>query len=159
MKWFPLLLTLCLSAPALAASERNADGSDARAPWTLLDQHDTPYTLDDTTQVLLVARSMASAKMVNAALGDEPGGYLEARKVIYVADVERMPSVAKMVMVPAMRSASYRIVLDQTGAVAGRYGGDRDTVQWVQLEGGQMVQQRRFSDVEQLRTALAQLPH
>ncbi|WP_312936307.1 hypothetical protein [Pseudomonas sp.] len=155
MKWFPLLLTLCLSGPALAAVDTTAP----RAPWTLLDQHDKAYTLDDATRVLLVARSMSTAKLVNATLSDEPEGYLDARHVVYVADIEKMPSVAKMVMVPAMRSANYRIVLDQTGAVAERYKGDRETVQWLDMEGGQVVRERRFSDADALRQALVQLQH
>ena len=38
------------------------------APWTLLDQFDQAYTLDDQAQTLLVARSMDAAKIVDAAL-------------------------------------------------------------------------------------------
>lgn len=79
------LLLQCFSALA----------DDAIVPvkkWTLLDQNDKAYTLDDDAQVLLVARSMAAAKLVNAAIEDSPAGYLEARHMIYVADIEKMPS-------------------------------------------------------------------
>lgn len=153
MKWLIILLTGCLISSVWAAN-----AVDAGAPWTLLDQHEKAYTLNDSTRVLMVARSMSSAKLVNAAIGEQPAGYLEARNVVYVADIEKMPSVAKMVMVPAMRSANYRIVLDRTGAVAERYDGDRDTVQWLELKGSQVVREQRFSDADTLSQALSQLP-
>ncbi|WP_213881521.1 hypothetical protein [Pseudomonas sp. dw_358] len=124
------------------------------APWTLLDQFDKAYTLDDQARVLLVARSMSTAKLVNAALENRPAGYLEARHTVYVADIEKMPAIAKAFAVPAMRSANYRILLDQTGRVAPRYDGDRETVQWLELKDGQVVKQQKFSDAGQLAAAL-----
>ncbi|WP_295474989.1 hypothetical protein [uncultured Pseudomonas sp.] len=126
--------------------------------WTLLDQHDKSYTLDDQAQVLLVARSMSAARLLNAAIEDQPPGYLEARRVIYVADIEMLPAVMKPVIVPAMRSANYRILLDRDGRVAGRYDGDRDTLQWLQLDKGRVVKEQRFDDGAQLVRAIAALP-
>ncbi|WPP01588.1 hypothetical protein SFA35_09650 [Pseudomonas sp. HR96] len=150
-------MTRCLSLlllallPTLACAE---DSAPATAPWTLLDQFDKAYTLDDQAHVLLVARSMSTAKLVNAALETRPAGYLEARHTIYVADIEKMPAIAKAFAVPAMRSARYRILLDQTGRVAPRYAGDRDTVQWLELKNGQVVHEQKFSDAQQLSQAL-----
>jgi len=106
---------------------------------------------------LLIARSMSAAKMVNAALEEGPEGYLEQRHVVYVADIEKMPSLVKMVAVPAMRSAKYRILLDRDARVASAYDGDRDTVQWLTLKNGAVVRQERFSDGEQLKQAIAKL--
>lgn len=127
--------------------------------WTLLDQNEQAYTLNDQAKVLLVARSMAAAKMVNAALEDQPQGYLEARHMVYVADIEKMPSLIKMVAVPAMRSAKFRIMLDQDGRVASRYNGDRDSVQWLELENGRVTREERFTDAEKLRQTVANRAH
>lgn len=124
--------------------------------WTLLDQNDKAYTLDEDAQVLLVARSMSAAKLVNAAIEDSPVGYLEARHMIYVADIEKMPSLIKLVAVPAMRSAKYRILLDRDGRVAGEYNGDRESVQWLTLNNGAVVQEKRFTDGSQLKQAVAE---
>lgn len=124
--------------------------------WTLLDQNEKAYTLNDSAQVLLVARSMSSAKLVNAALEGQPEGYLDARNIVYVADIEKMPSLVKLVAVPAMRSAKYRIMLDQDGRVANRYGGDRDTVQWLVLNNGVVIKEQRFTDDEKLKQAIAE---
>lgn len=126
--------------------------------WTLLDQNDKAYTLDDDAQVLLIARSMAAAKLLNAAIEDAPAGYLEARRIVYVADIEKMPSLIKLVAVPAMRSAKYRILLDRDGRVASGYNGDRDSVQWLTLKGGAVVQEQRFADSVALKQAIAERP-
>ncbi|MBD1551297.1 FAD/FMN-containing dehydrogenase [Pseudomonas sp. C2L11] len=129
------------------------------APWTLLDQFDQPYTFNADTHVLLVARSMAAARLVDAALKDQPGGYLEARHAAYVADIEHMPAmVAKVFAIPAMRSAKYRIMLDPQGRVASRYEGDRDTVQWLRVDAGRLTEARTFADAASLRAALEQAP-
>lgn len=123
--------------------------------WTLLDQNDKAYTLNDDAQVLLVARSMSAAKLVNAAVEDAPEGFLEQRHMIYVADIEKMPSLIKVVAVPAMRSAKYRILLDRDGRVASDYNGDRDSVQWLTLKNGAVVQETRFTDAAKLKQAVA----
>lgn len=125
--------------------------------WTLLDQHEQAYTLSDDAQVLLIARSMAAAKLLDAALKDQPAGYLEARHVVYVADIEKMPSLVKLVAVPAMRSANYRIMLDQDGRVASRYDGDRESVQWLVLNNGKVTREQRFTDAAVLRQNVEKL--
>lgn len=125
--------------------------------WTLLDQFEQAYTFDSKARVLLIARSMSTARLVNAALEDQPAGYLEARHVVYVADIEKMPSIAKMVMVPAMRSARYRIMLDQTGSVAPRFGDDRDSVQWLELDNGKVTREHYYTDAARLQQALQTL--
>ncbi|MGI4840286.1 MAG: hypothetical protein ACRYF9_22005 [Janthinobacterium lividum] len=152
MKWmlFPLVFVFGTTSWA-------DEGTARTSPWTLLDQFDKAYTLDKDAKVLLVARSMSTAKLVNAAIDAQPSGYLEAHHVVYLADIEKMPSVAKLFAVPAMRSAKYRIMLDQTGAVAGRYDGDRDTVQWLELKDAKVVREQHFSDAAKLKQALADL--
>lgn len=157
MKPLSLLLLSIICSSAWAA-DAPATAPAPSAPWTLLDQFEKAYTLDDQARVVLVARSMSTAQLVNGALEEQPAGFLEARHVVYVADIEKMPSLAKMVAVPAMRSASYRIMLDQTGRVASRYDGDRETVQWLELEAGKVIREQRFSDEAQLRSALEALP-
>ena len=147
--WSVLLLGLLpLWAHALEVGER-------LAPWTLLDQFDQAFTLDNSTQTLLVARSMEGAKLVNAALQGQPKGYLEARHAVFLADIERMPRlIAKMFAVPAMRDYSYRVMLDREGRVAPKYPGAVDSVLWLQLKDGQLVAQHEYATAAQLREAL-----
>jgi hypothetical protein len=150
VKYWPVLLLSLLPfwVQALEVGER-------LAPWTLLDQFDQAFTLDNQTQTLLVARSMDAAKLVGAALQDQPKGYLEARHAVFVADIQRMPRlIAKMFAVPAMRDYPYRVMLDRDGRVAPRYPGPVDKVLWLQLKDGQLVAQHEYATAAQLREAL-----
>jgi hypothetical protein len=143
-----LLILVPCAAQALEVGER-------LAPWTLLDQFDKPYTFNEQTQTLLVARSMDAAKLVNGALQDKPEGFLEARKTVFVADIHKMPAlISKMFAVPGMRAYSYRIMLDRDARVVPRYDGDIDKVLWLQVQNGRLVKQQQFSSSDELRAAL-----
>ena len=145
----PLVLA-CTSALAQAQTS-------APAAWTLKDQFDAAYTLDPTTRVVLIARSHATANLVNSAVEHTQPGYLDARKVVFVADIARVPGLVLKFLVPNMRSANYRILLDRDGQVAERYAGDRETVQWLDMDQGKVVRERHFEDLASLRQALASL--
>ncbi len=132
---------------------------DKVASFTLLDQYDQPYSLDADTQILLVARDMDGAKLVKAALAEQPKGYLEARDAVFVADIQRMPTlISKLFAIPAMRDYSYRVLLDREGRVASRYPGLDGQVQWLQLQRGVLVSQRAFTDATALKAALENAP-
>ncbi|UZS73516.1 hypothetical protein OQB66_04065 [Pseudomonas syringae] len=150
MKLLPILLLalLPLTANALQVGERLSS-------WTLLDQYDQPYTLNNQTQTLLVARSMDAAKLVNAALQDKPKGFLESRHTVFVADIQKMPTIiAKMFAIPKMRDYSYRVMLDREARIVPQYAGDDDKVLWLQLRDGQLVRQQQFGSADALRAAL-----
>ncbi|WP_242171307.1 MULTISPECIES: FAD/FMN-containing dehydrogenase [unclassified Pseudomonas] len=153
MKCFVVLFLslLPLWAQAIEVGERVA-------PWTLLDQFDQAYTLDDQAQILLVARSMDAAKLVDAALQGQPKGYLDARHAVFVADIQRMPRlIAKLFAVPAMQAYNYRVMLDRDARVAPRYPGAVDKVLWLQLDSGKLVAQHEYSSAAELRQALEQV--
>ena len=153
MKFFAVLLLSLLPvwAQAVEVGERVA-------PWTLLDQFDQAYTLDDQAQVLLVARSMDAARLVNAALQGQPKGYLEARHGVFVADIQRMPRlVAKLFAVPAMQSYNYRVMLDRDARIAPRYPAPVDKVLWLQLNNGKLTARHEYGSAAELREALEQV--
>ena len=153
MKCFVVLFLslLPLWAQAIEVGERVA-------PWTLLDQFDQAYTLDDQAQILLVARSMDAAKLVDAALQGQPKGYLGALHAVFVADIQRMPRlIAKLFAVPAMQAYNYRVMLDRDARVAPRYPGAVDKVLWLQLDNGKLVAQHEYSSAAELRQALEQV--
>ncbi|WP_374416380.1 FAD/FMN-containing dehydrogenase [Ectopseudomonas oleovorans] len=155
MKIITLLLLSLLSTVALAL-----EPGERMAPWTLLDQHDAPYTLDDQARVLLVARDMDGAKLVNAALEGKPKGYLEQRQTVFLADISRMPRViASLFALPKMRDYSYRILLDRDARIATRYPAGEGEVLWLQIDALQIVSQQVFTRADDLRQALeAQAP-
>ncbi len=147
---------LCSLLPLLANA---LEPGDKLAPFTLLDQYDQAYSLDAGTQILLVARDMDGAKMVKAALAEQPKGYLEARHAVFVADIQRMPAIiSKLFAIPAMRAYNYRVLLDREGRVASRYSGQDGQVQWLQLREGVLVGQHSFADAAALKAALENAP-
>lgn len=147
-RWLLLFAVFPLFAHALETGEH-------LAPWTLLDQYEQPFTLDNSTTTLLVARDMDGAKLIKEALKDQPKGYLEARHAVFVADIQRMPAlIAKVLAVPAMRDYSYRVMLDREGRVASRYPGAEGQVLWLQLKEGQLLSQREYANASELREAL-----
>ncbi|WP_339507893.1 FAD/FMN-containing dehydrogenase [Pseudomonas sp. RL_35y_Pfl2_P42] len=147
-RWLLLFALIPLLAHALETGEQ-------LAPWTLLDQNDQAYTLDNTTTTLLVARDMEGAKLIKEALKDQPKGYLEARHAVFVADIQRMPTlIARMFAVPAMRDYSYRVMLDREGRVASRYPGAEGQVLWLQLKDRRLLEQHEYANAAGLREAL-----
>ncbi|KJU75519.1 FAD/FMN-containing dehydrogenase [Ectopseudomonas oleovorans] len=146
------LLLLCLLSTAVLALEPG----ERLAPWTLLDQHDVPYTLNDETRILLVARDMDGAKLVNAALEGKPKGYLGERQAVFLADISRMPRIiATLFALPKMRDYNYRILLDHDARIAPRYQVGEGEVLWLQLEDGKLVEQSVFREAKALKRALA----
>ena len=147
-RWLLLFAVFPLCAHALETGER-------LAPWTLLDQYEQPFTFDNSTTTLLVARDMDGAKLIKEALKDQPKGYLEARHAVFVADIQRMPAlIARMFAVPAMRDYHYRVMLDREGRVASRYPGAEGQVLWLQLKDGRLLSQREYANASDLRDAL-----
>ncbi len=145
------VLLLCL----ISASAMALETGERLAPWTLLDQHDQAYTLDNQLQVLLVARSMEAAKLVDSALQGKPKGYLEQRHAVFLADISRMPKViATLFALPKMRDYNYRILLDRNARIAPRYPVDTASVLWLDLRDGKLQGQRSFSDAAALSQAL-----
>ena len=148
-----IVIALLLSTLSMLAQAANV--GDNLKPWTLPDQYDQPYTLNEKTKILLVARNMDGAKLVKEVLKDLPKGYLEARDAVFVADIQGMPSlIGKLFAIPAMRDYSYRVLLDRDGTVATNYPGAEDKVLWLQLDDGKLVSQQEFANADALRQAL-----
>lgn len=144
------MLLFCASVMALEKGER-------LLPWTLLDQFDKAYTLDQQARILLVARNMTGAKLLKAALEEKPKGFLEARQAVFVADVSRMPAViSTLFAVPAMRDYNYRVLLDSQSRVASRYPAAEDQLLWLDIDRGVLRDSRTFTDAQALRQALEQ---
>ncbi|PYC28811.1 FAD/FMN-containing dehydrogenase [Pseudomonas mosselii] len=152
MKYAAALLLSLL--PLLAHAVQTGE---TLAPWTLLDQYDQPYSLGSDTRILLVARDMDGAKLMKAALAEQPKGYLEARSAVFVADIQRMPAlISKLFAIPAMRDYSYRVLLDRDGQVASRYAGEEGQVLWLSLDKGVLVGQKTYTAADDLKAALQQ---
>ncbi|MCL7461234.1 FAD/FMN-containing dehydrogenase [Pseudomonas sp. NW5] len=149
--WIGLALAL-LAAPALAV-----EPGERLASWSLQDQFDRPYTLDDSLEVLLVARSMEGAKLLEQAMAGAEPGSLEARGALFLADVSRMPRlIGSLFAIPAMRDYPYRVLLDREAQVVPQYRAPEQGVLWLQLEKGVVLERREYLSSAPLKAALEQ---
>ncbi len=147
--------TLMMLLGCLAFAAQAVEVGERLDTWTLSDQFDQPFELDDDVKIILVASSTGAARLVDAAIKEKPKGYLEARQAVYIADITHMPRmVANRVLVPSMRDANYRILLDREGQVASRYDASRSEVLWLTLEDGTLRERQEFSSADRLKDAL-----
>lgn len=151
------LISALLSVTAASAAPAKAfELGDALPAWQLKDQHDKAFSLSQSTQRVLLASSHGAAKLMDEAMKTLPEGRLDALNAVYIADISRVPGlVAKMVLVPSMRSASYRVLLDRQGVVAPERTG-AEPVLWLELDGQVISERREFTDAKALRAALEQ---
>lgn len=151
--------TLMMLLGCLAFSAHAVEVGERLDTWTLSDQFDQPYELEDDVKIILVASSSGAARLVDTAIKEKPKGYLEARQAVYIADITHMPRmVANRVLVPSMRDANYRILLDREGQVASRYDASRSEVLWLTLEDGTLRERQEFSSADRLKDALEERP-
>ncbi len=150
MKRIPAILLTTLSGTALAL-----EPGERLMPFALQDQFEQTARLTDTTKLVLVASSRTAAGIVDEAIKDQPKGYLEARNALYVADVSQMPSfITSWFLVPSMRSANYRILLDWDSSVAPDHLEQDGKVLWLQLSQREILEQQTFTSATALREAL-----
>lgn len=150
------LLTACLAGATGVATAQAIEVGETLPPLQFRDQHDQAHTLGSDTRLVLLASSHDAARLVDAALKNAPADFLEERSALYVADISRVPGlVAKMVLVPSMRSASYRVLLDRKGEMAPARTG-AEPVLWLTLEDNKVLSTKEFSDPQALRVALDQ---
>lgn len=136
----------------VSASAQAIEVGERLAPWTLEDQFGDTVTLDEQTSLLLLASSREAADVMDEAIKHRTEGYLEARNALYVTDISRIPGlVAKFVLVPSMRSANYRALLDRESRVAPQPLGGDDTVLWLDLDDIKVRERREFRAAEALR--------
>lgn len=127
--------------------------------WSLLDQFDKPSTSAEWPRVLLAARSMDGAKLVETAMADRAAGWLEQRHVLFVADVSRMPKlIASLFALPAMRDYSYRVVLDRESTLVPQLRAPEKAVLWLDIDAqGRVLARREYTGAADLRQALEQV--
>ncbi|QEA37701.1 FAD/FMN-containing dehydrogenase [Pistricoccus aurantiacus] len=155
MKHYLVLSLFSIGIFLVSTMAQAVEVGERLAPWTLKDQFGDSVNLDEQTSLLLVASSRKAAEVMDEALKDSPEGYLEARNTLYVADISRIPGlVAKLVLVPAMRSANYRVLLDRESQVAPQHLGNGDTVLWLDLDDMKVQERREFESAEALRRTL-----
>ena len=110
------LAALGLVLAATLATAAPVDVGTALAGFTLDDQHGVPGTVDGRTRIVLFTREMKGGDVAKAALAGADQSFLDARGLVYVADVSRMPAVVlRLFALPRLRERPYRMLLDRDG--------------------------------------------
>ena len=152
MKYLPLVLAFC--APLAQAVEVG----QPLPGWALEDQFEQASVPQPDLRVMLVARNMDAARLLEAAMETRPKGWLAERHVLFVADVSRMPSlVASLFALPAMRDYSYRVVLDREPSLVPKLNAPEEGILWLELRGNQVLGRQVFTDSAVLGRALERL--
>ena len=110
-----LAFAACLCAVQVAAAVMLAPGMPIPV-ITLADQHDVKASVGPETRMVIFARDMDAADIVEKALDGDGAALLLDAGALFVSDIAGMPGmIRKLVAVPAMRKRPYRILLDRDG--------------------------------------------
>jgi hypothetical protein len=108
-----LAAALLAGAPAAAAPLAVGDAAPALA---LEDQHGRRGAVGPDVRVVVVSRDMEAGDVVRKALAGRDQGFLDAHRIVYVANVSGMPAlVTRLFALPRMRERPYRMLLDRDG--------------------------------------------
>lgn len=105
-------LLLCLPVSVALAGQESWILGQTLKTMQFVDQHGHKQVIDETTRLLLFAPDRAAARLVHAAVEKQAADYLSSRKVVYVADISRMPGlIARIFAIPRMKDYLYPIAL------------------------------------------------
>lgn len=133
-----ILATLAASlASAISAPYQKGDTLEGFQAKT---QHEQAFTLKPSSvRYLLVSHDMDTGKKANAVLTTLGKEKLDAKKVIYVANIHGMPGIGRMFALPKMKKYSHTIVLGDDATLIARFPEEAGKVTVLTLESGKVV--------------------
>lgn len=138
--------------PALAMADDAVSllkSGDALPVFKLNDQHDKPMPVGPDTRLLLFTADKSAGDMLNGLLKERPGDFMEKRKIIYIADISRMPGfITSMVALPKMRDYAYRMAIGAEEEQTAMLPRAEDSVTVLSLEQGKIKELRQFKETE-----------
>ncbi len=147
------IVSLLLSVGRCAAAPL---GAGMHMPvFTLADQHDVEGSITPATRCVLFNRDMASAKVLQEALADNPTVLLDTAGAVIVSDISGMPRIiTALFAVPAMRKRPYRMLLDREGKVTADFPFEKGKVTVVYVKDLTVEKVEFVESPEALRAAL-----
>lgn len=107
-----LLLLFVLPICHVGAKQKTWTVGQTLESMVFIDQHGQKRVIDETTRMIIFAADRAAAKQVHAAIETQGADYLMTQRVIYVADISRMPwLIARIFAIPRMQDYDYPIAL------------------------------------------------
>lgn len=141
---------------SIAAAAAEPVGPGMRMPaLTLNDQHDVPASIGPDTRLVVFARDMDAADIVEEALADAGANLLADAGAVFVSDIHRMPGIiTRLFALPAMRKRPYRMLLDREGTVTADFPSQEEKVSLIHLDGLEIKNVEYVESAVALRAAL-----
>jgi len=106
-------------APAIEAGKKFQIG-------TLKDQFDRTGNIDEDAKKVIMVFAKSTGHLVKDFLNTKPKSYLDERKVIFIADVSKMPSmIFEYVALPDLQKYKYPIYLILDESISKKFRNDR----------------------------------
>lgn len=144
------MISALLLLPALAWADGAAlKVGDSLPAFSLNDQHDKPMPIGADTRMVLFTADKSAGDMLNGLLKERPGDFMEQRKIVYIADISRMPGlISSMIALPKMRDYAYRMAIgaeeDQTAMLPRA----EDSVTVMTLDAGRIKAMQQFKETD-----------
>lgn len=157
-------LAALLLVPALALADegvKTLKPGDALPVFKLNDQHDKPIALGPDTRTILFTADKTAGDMLNGLLKERPADFMPQRKLVYIADISRMPGlITSMIALPRMREYPYRMAVASEEGQTAMLPRAEDSVTVIHLENGKVKELLMFkeTEVQPLAALLDSLP-
>lgn len=144
------MLAALLLIPALACAEpAPLKVGDALPAFHFNDQHDKPMSIGADTRLVLFTADKSAGDMLNGLLKQRPGDFMEQRKIVYIADISRMPGlISSMIALPKMRDYAYRMAIGAEEEQTAMLPRAEDSVTVLSLENGKIKTMQQFKETE-----------
>lgn len=163
-----LLLSLCINGYATSTVPLDVEVISKTMVnkklkiFTLKDQFNKQYTLNQKTKVILFAFSKATSDIMNLYMSTKAPDYLTSQDIFYIADISGMPSlVTTLFAIPIMKENKFPILLiyNKIDALHFRYEEHQDKIMIITLD-NQIVKSIKFVTNEyDLETELSLVSH
>ena len=141
MKFRALLLFCFLTLGLAAAPYRVGDTFEA---FTTKDQHDRTFTYTGGSRLIIVSFEMGSGKAANGYFEDQPAGFLDQHRALFIANIHGMPGIGRAFALPKMRKYPHRILLADAENFLARYPAEEDKLTVLTLDDAGKITAIRF---------------
>jgi len=147
--------TLACASPDEPAPASTYEVGSLMTPAMLKDQFGEEHHLDESVNLILFARDMEGAQLIQDLLGGAEPGLLGELHAVYVADISRMPGlITRTMAIPKLKKRPYPTLLDRTGTVSRSFPSQEGKATLIRLELLRVWEIESVGSAEELRAAI-----
>jgi hypothetical protein len=124
----------------------------------LIDQNDKVRDITPETNLVIFVAEMDASKIVHEVLQSETEDSLSKKKVIFVSDINKMPSlITRFIALPKMRGYSYPIALVREAGITQDLPREKGRVTLFFLQKMKVKKIEYINDKEQLKKSIVEV--